>query len=859
MRKIQVHILDECYYEKPDKNEIARISQKITSRKRKLNIEEFAREVGENGKPFTPAFFNGSRKKENFVQQEIYALDFDGGFTFQNFIEKSYKYEIIPAFVYNTYSSTEEDERFRAVYICDCVSTDQRAADIMIKLLLQIFPEADKNCSDVSRLFLGGKKIVYMNPKAEINIRDVVLNLQTWLCEKDKKNYGRNIIKLGNQLGIAVDKGLLCVHRLSELNKNEEIGANPYYIMGNARISSKCYIIEPPQHHVSIRPKENIKELRNKSCHDIAKICPLFGDFYDKDLPHEYKFLLATNLIHVKGGKTFFFDGLMEHREKWEFDWKYIKYYNYHPQRCQSGGCPYCSKCRCKSLYEKLARTILRIEEETYISLDEAEHLLPELISDALDKKDQGIHLITAQTALGKTTAYCRIVEQWQGEKPLMIAVPTTKLQKQVYDDLKYTVKDLVVTLNVKDLLNFLGMPGVLAEVEGLYDRGLGHRVKHLIRKSIEENKDILTKYQREYAKEYMELKKHLDGKHHVITTHAMLLALPESILNKYEILVDEDILMSVFKNTKSITFEELNMLLDTEVSYAVDGQRIKMIMNMEDMSVGKTGLSEPGTDLLDKLYEEGLAFRSSIADFLGSDTFYVDKKEEIIHYLKVRKFPDVKMTIVSATVNDKLYRDFCRNKYVDIQKVPYVKYRGELMQYTAYSMSRSCIQNIGMENIKETVNSIVGNADTNWISFKMLDRTKQIYFGKTEGFNDYKGKNLAVIGTPHNIPFVYYLIGEYLGYQIKDNLNVRTVQHNGYQFQIMTFEGTDMRNLQFYFIESELEQAIGRARLLRFNCKVYLFSNFPCRQADIIQDSYLEVSDNPGYGQEGAVSVHCA
>lgn len=685
MRKIQVHILDKCYREKPDKNEIARISQRITSQMSELNIGEFAREVGENGKPFTPAFFNGSRKKENFVQQEIYALDFDGGFTFNDFIERSREYGTIPAFVYNTYSSTEENERFRAVYVCDCVSTDKRAADIMIKLLLQIFPEADKNCSDVSRLFLGGRKIVYMNPNAEINIRDMVLNLQIQLREKDKKNYGRNVTKLGNQLSIAVDKSLLCVHRLSELGESEEFGANLHYIiMGDARDSSKCYIIDTHQHHISIPPKENIRELRNKSCQDITKICPLFEDFYKKNLPHEYKFLLATNLIHVKGGKTLFFDGLIEHREKWEFDWKYIKYYNYHPQRCQNGGCPYCNKCRCKSLYEKLSEIIIRIgEEETYISLDEAEHILPELILDALDKKDQGIHLITAQTALGKTTAYCRIVEQWQGEKPLMIAVPTTKLQEQVYYDLKYTVKDLVVTPNVKDLLNFLGMPGILEEVEGLYDRGFGYKVKHLIRKSIEENKDMLTKYQRECAKEYMELKKHLDGKHHVITTHAMLLALPETILNKYEILVDEDILMSVFKNTKSITFEELNMLLDTQMSYMVDSQRIKMIMNMEDMSVGKTGLSEPRTDLLDKLYEEGLSFRSSVADFLGSNTFYVDKKEEIIHYLKVRKLPDVKMTIVSATVNDKLYRDFCKNKYVDIKKVPYVKYKGNLIQYT--------------------------------------------------------------------------------------------------------------------------------------------------------------------------------
>ena len=37
---------------------------------------------------------------------------------------------------------------------------------------------------------------------------------------------------------------------------------------------------------------------------------------------------------------------------------------------------------------------------------------------------------------------------------------------------------------------------------------------------------------------------------------------------------------------------------------------------------------------------------------------------------------------------------------------------------------------------------------------------------------------------------------------------------------------------------ESELEQAVGRARLLWHDCTVYLFSNFPVQQAQII-DGY--------------------
>jgi hypothetical protein len=39
--------------------------------------------------------------------------------------------------------------------------------------------------------------------------------------------------------------------------------------------------------------------------------------------------------------------------------------------------------------------------------------------------------------------------------------------------------------------------------------------------------------------------------------------------------------------------------------------------------------------------------------------------------------------------------------------------------------------------------------------------------------------------------------------------------------------------------IESDLEQAVGRARLLRYDCTVNLFSNFPLRQAVMRESDY--------------------
>ena len=47
------------------------------------------------------------------------------------------------------------------------------------------------------------------------------------------------------------------------------------------------------------------------------------------------------------------------------------------------------------------------------------------------------------------------------------------------------------------------------------------------------------------------------------------------------------------------------------------------------------------------------------------------------------------------------------------------------------------------------------------------------------------------------------------------------------------------LRELQLWMISSELEQAVGRARLSRYDCPVIVFSNLPLQQATIIEKDY--------------------
>ena len=68
------------------------------------------------------------------------------------------------------------------------------------------------------------------------------------------------------------------------------------------------------------------------------------------------------------------------------------------------------------------------------------------------------------------------------------------------------------------------------------------------------------------------------------------------------------------------------------------------------------------------------------------------------------------------------------------------------------------------------------------------------------------------------------------------DNCNMRSMRiaYNGYDFQINSFDNEKLQMIQLWMLESLLEQAVGRARLLRFDCTVKVFVRFPIDQAVI-------------------------
>lgn len=842
--EIVVHLDEQEFTEKPRDEMVARISNRITRKRVKISLRDFSHYVGEKGVTFTRALFKGKRVTDSFEEQVLFAVDIDGGLSYQEFMKRSENYGILPFLVYDTFSATSEQEKFRAVYLMETVIEKKNLAELFNVMLIKVFPESDRSCKDVTRMFFGGKRIKYFNEDNILRIENLVKACQCEM-EKDHKNYRRNIEKLAGDYGIACKGGCIQIYRKdTDLIMDEKIPQSADILGG--------MVVE----YGSIKKKEKIKkgvegkreknDSENRLNFPILRIdkdkmpayCPLYRDHLDEHLHHNLKFLLATNLQYIKGGKSLFMAGIEEEtesRKNWEMEWKQIKSYGYKPQSCMKGGCPYEKKCNVDSLYSKLTWKIIPLRKKVpYITLEDAQNELRQYLHEAVEAKDRGIHLIKAQTALGKTQAYCELASE-KTNQTFMFVVPTLDLQDEIVKRLEAAGSHCIKTISCIEKIKELNLP-IYNELITLYDSGQGDKVKGRIQEYMESNADELSEITIEEVKRCLNQQEKLDGTCNVVTTHKMFLNLPLKILEKYEIIVDEDIMMSIIKDNGSVSRKKITEALDAGIFSGEAEKRLKMLQNLEPEKAVKL---EPLR--ISELSDKNMERFGDLVVLLGSQVFYYEENTQDIRYFNPMEIPKVKTIVLSATLNEKIWKDFCKNRRVRMNEVGTVRYKGKLMQFTYYSMSRECIRKLDGQKVKGVIKEIAGVPEEQIITFKKFMDESEIHFGKTEGFDKLKGKNLAIIGTPHYIVALYKMVGRYLDYDTSKKLCRQRVENSNYSFNLMTFSDAEMRNLQMYILESELEQAVGRARLLRYNATVWAFSNFPLRQAEINQEDYLK------------------
>ena len=843
--QIMISLDSEAYTRKPDKGQIGKISSRIAFQKAMIELSEAADQIGNGGHTFCPAIFqDGMRRSEAFMSQQVFALDFDKGTAYEEIKTRCIRHNLEIAFSYHTFSSTPESPRFRIVFVHICPVVQRKAAEVVINLLLKLFPEADASCKDAARMFFGGKSLIEKNPDSTFQIDSLAMEVEGMIRQEAKSNSARAIKSFAGQLGIGCSNGSLGIGPFCQ--GDESLPKNKLLILDGE--DSSFYILEHNDLHLARKGEKRAaghKEIRT-GMKEVMRQCQLFREFCNgKENDHAYKFCLLTNLQYIEGGTAEFFRiirkyGTEESVKKWKGQFQYIKNNSYRPMKCEKG-CPFSNTCHHK---ENLVRTLKsreRIIEKVgldpeYDTLENVQNHIEKCLDNAIHSKRPGFYLIKAQTAIGKTHIYCRHIRDT--DRPYIIAVPTSKLKREVYLKLNRMGCELPVMEWPSMDDSICPLPKTLiASIKSGFSIGAADSLRRLI-KFVEDNKNSTDSEiinQVNYGKEYLNFREHLDGKSHIVMTHARLQTLSSDVLKQYQIIIDEDILMTLFHNTGNVYIEDINKLS----MYGIGGQSVKRALEMKPgeyeknpVSLGKSRLSE------EKLNEMEIA--SDVNLFLNCSTF-CRVSADMLCCFEASVLPEAKYIVMSATLNRRLYEDYFAGRYIKEYPVKTAKYQGKLIQYYYYATSRAGLEK--RPEILKAVRRICGELPI--ITFKKYDRwggnDYGLHIGNAIGVNSMEGKDMAVVATPHSREEIYKLIGMHLSYDISGDMKNRKIEANGYRFTLMTYQNQLLRNLQLYYIESDLEQTIGRARLLRNNCTVYLFSNYPCEQAELRGEDYLK------------------
>jgi hypothetical protein len=296
----------------------------------------------------------------------------------------------------------------------------------------------------------------------------------------------------------------------------------------------------------------------------------------------------------------------------------------------------------------------------------------------------------------------------------------------------------------------------------------------------------------------------------------------------------DEDPLQSLLeiKNVRISDFIKLktdNSRLQNSISTITE----TLLSSEFQQVIQKPSFTIDTEDLIDLAISKDL--NSNIFDFIGAAYFLRDLNDvDLFHYVVKRSLPESKRIIImSATAPIEIYQKMLGDRLVVIT-LGDIKQKGKIIQYT----KRSCSRN-GLGQYINKISSEVGELPV--ITFKSFksnfsNSVEEMHFGNCSGYDTLKGKDIAVVGTPHRNNIEYYLTGKALGIDFEINekaMSFNEISFNGFEFNFNCFINPELRPIQLALIQSDLIQAVGRARTLRTNAIVKVYSNFPLRDAD--------------------------
>lgn len=194
--KIKVHIDIKQYKDKPKNFSIIKPRLQAENTIREVELSKLMNCI-ENGVAISPAIMHHGTKASNWSEQSLFLVDIDNHkddeykINLSDAIKICKENNIIPVFYYFTYNNCHDAPRFRLAFVMDEPITDSDLRFKIISTLVNLFPKADKSCTNADRIFLGTNSRVFENDlDARLTIDDILKLANQEVI--DNTNYGNN-------------------------------------------------------------------------------------------------------------------------------------------------------------------------------------------------------------------------------------------------------------------------------------------------------------------------------------------------------------------------------------------------------------------------------------------------------------------------------------------------------------------------------------------------------------------------------------------------------------------------------------------------------------------------------------------
>ncbi|RIH66174.1 hypothetical protein D1164_04490 [Mariniphaga sediminis] len=772
-----------------------------------LTINHFSKIVRQPfGYTWSGGLFHGNINNENWYLQQIFGLDFDKGeITIEEVFQRLNEFGITPQVWYTSFSDSPSLRKFRVVLFTDMPANNQLQHSYIAKGLLTLFPEADQKCKNRGRWYFGGKEsfIIHTDP---IPLQKLVDALGITMTSED----GGRTRKITPEL-----------FKNSSNHKNGKNWSFLYDYNTNTQISPK-----------NKKYKYEGGQLEKIDWCVARKKVKILDDFLKgKWLNHDLLWGLATNLIYINGGRKLFKETMQKYNELGLTQYtqnnfnihSYLNVPKYPPLPLYEFS-PYKED---HEHYDIISATkdirgeVIITQPINMIKLSDAEALLKEKFEFLMKHAEKGkIYIFILPTAIGKTRSLLFL-------EGVIISVPTNDLKNEISDTMK------VKHITSPDPVEFED-ESLNRTLRHYYSIGLPKKATAILYKVIEQGIGRYSQKDIDSAQNYIDqLSACKYSTETILTTHSRAL---HTEYSHDTIVYDEDPLNQIL-DIKQIQISDLHKL-KIQSGEIFKSDLDPVIEKLEKSIPTEINNTPTLIDIeIDELVKQvsTFQFESNIFEFFHSSFFVKDKLDHnIIHYVVKKELPkDKKVIVMSATAPSFIYKKLYGDK-VEIIDLTDVEQQGKIIQYT----NKSCSRN-GLNRYVDSISKQVGDKPViTFMSYghHFKNPVKEMYFGNCSGYNGMSGKDLAVVGTPHRNNVEYLLTAKVLGVDYKTTdttMSYQNIEYNGFKFKFNCFDHEELRNIQLALIQSDLIQAVGRARTLRTDAQVDLYSNFPLRISD--------------------------